>query len=176
MKHVEGHEAPYLCTNALNTAQHKSRVCGTVLWTDGRVLVLPRSLGFGNYFNRSHALFFYSRRLMRFAWLWKWLWQEQCCAKAGCVQVIMSRRVLLHWSPVSFLSLALFRVPVRKKGCQRISVSWVEFILRPVSRPVRLGIELPFGTMTRFYPFFSDNCFVVLPVGRPLWQEDGSVV
>jgi hypothetical protein len=31
--------------------------------------------------------------------------------------------------------------------------------------------------MTRFYPypFFSDNCFVVFPVGRPLWREDGSV-
>jgi hypothetical protein len=23
--------------------------------------------------------------------------------------------------------------------------------------------------------FFSDNCFFVLPVGRPLWREDGSV-
>jgi hypothetical protein len=31
--------------------------------------------------------------------------------------------------------------------------------------------------MTRFcpYPFFSDNSFVVLPVGHPLWREDGSV-
>jgi hypothetical protein len=35
----------------------------------------------------------------------------------------------------------------------------------------------PLGPMTRFYtyPFFSDNCFVALPVGRPLWREDGSV-
>jgi hypothetical protein len=35
----------------------------------------------------------------------------------------------------------------------------------------------PLGSMTRFYPcpFSSDNCFVVLPVGRPLWREDGSV-
>jgi hypothetical protein len=34
----------------------------------------------------------------------------------------------------------------------------------------------PLGPMTRSYPypFFSDNCFVVLPVGRPLWREDGS--
>jgi hypothetical protein len=34
----------------------------------------------------------------------------------------------------------------------------------------------PLGPMTRFYPypFFSDNCFIVLPVGRPLWREDGS--
>jgi hypothetical protein len=33
------------------------------------------------------------------------------------------------------------------------------------------------GPMTRFYPYplFSDNCFVHLPVGRPLWREDGSV-
>jgi hypothetical protein len=46
-----------------------------------------------------------------------------------------------------------------------------------VSRPVRLGIGLPFGSITTFYPypFFSDNCFVDLPVGRPLWREDGSV-
>jgi hypothetical protein len=35
----------------------------------------------------------------------------------------------------------------------------------------------PLRHMTRFYPypFFSDNCFVVLPVGCPLWREDGSV-
>jgi hypothetical protein len=34
----------------------------------------------------------------------------------------------------------------------------------------------PLGPMTRFYlyPFFSDNC-IGLPVGRPLWREDGSV-
>jgi hypothetical protein len=35
----------------------------------------------------------------------------------------------------------------------------------------------PLGPMTRFYPypFFSDNCLFLLPVGRPLWREDGSV-
>jgi hypothetical protein len=35
----------------------------------------------------------------------------------------------------------------------------------------------PLGPMTGFYPypFFSDNCFVVLPVGCPLWREDWSV-
>jgi hypothetical protein len=34
----------------------------------------------------------------------------------------------------------------------------------------------PLGPMTRLhpYPFFNDSCFV-LPVGRPLWREDGSV-
>jgi hypothetical protein len=55
-----------------------------------------------------------------------------------------------------------------------VELSWVEFILQPeVSRPVRLGN----GPPCRFcpYPFFSDNCFLVLPVGRPLWREDGSV-
>jgi hypothetical protein len=33
------------------------------------------------------------------------------------------------------------------------------------------------GPMTRFYPypFFSNNCLFFLPVGRPLWREDGSV-
>jgi hypothetical protein len=50
--------------------------------------------------------------------------------------------------------------------------SWVEFILRPtVGRPVRLGIDTDFIA----YPFFRYNCFVVLPVGRPLWREAGSV-
>jgi hypothetical protein len=35
----------------------------------------------------------------------------------------------------------------------------------------------PLGPMIRFYlyPFFNDNYFVVLPVGGPLWREDGSV-
>jgi hypothetical protein len=35
----------------------------------------------------------------------------------------------------------------------------------------------PLGPMSGFYPypFFSDNCFVFLPVGRPLWWEEGSV-
>jgi hypothetical protein len=49
--------------------------------------------------------------------------------------------------------------------------SSVEFILRPnVSRPVCPGIGLPFGAHAQIlsFPFFSDNCFVVLPVGRPL--------
>jgi hypothetical protein len=42
------------------------------------------------------------------------------------------------------------------------------------SRPVLLGIELPFGTHDHIlsYPLFSDTCFVVLPVRRPLWRED----
>jgi hypothetical protein len=31
------------------------------------------------------------------------------------------------------------------------------------------------GPMARFYPFLSDNCFVVLPVGLPLCREDGSI-
>jgi hypothetical protein len=56
--------------------------------------------------------------------------------------------------------------------------SWVKFILQPtVSRPVYLDIGLPLEPMTRFYPylFFSEHCFVVIPVGRPLWREDGSV-
>jgi hypothetical protein len=57
-------------------------------------------------------------------------------------------------------------------------LSWVEFILRPtVSRLVRLGIGLSFGAHDQIFSlsFFSDNCSVVLPIGRPLWREDGSV-
>jgi hypothetical protein len=40
-----------------------------------------------------------------------------------------------------------------------------------------LVLGSPLGPMTRFYPhpYSSDNCFVVLPVGRLLWREDGSV-
>jgi hypothetical protein len=59
------------------------------------------------------------------------------------------------------------------------------------SRPVELSLSYgrrsvdqfvlvsgsPLGPMTRCYPypFCSDNCFVVLPVGRHLWREDGSL-
>jgi hypothetical protein len=63
----------------------------------------------------------------------------------------------------------------------------------PPPHGVTVGVELRFSYgrqsvdqfvlesgspfMTRFYPcpFFSDNCFVVLPVGRPLWREKGAV-
>jgi hypothetical protein len=40
-----------------------------------------------------------------------------------------------------------------------------------------LVLGSPLGPMTKFYPspFLSDNCFVVLPVGCPLWWEDCSV-
>jgi hypothetical protein len=35
----------------------------------------------------------------------------------------------------------------------------------------------PLGPMTKFYPypFFIDNCVVVLPVGRSIWRKDKSV-
>jgi hypothetical protein len=57
---------------------------------------------------------------------------------------------------------------------------WVELSLFYAGRSVDQFILVsgsPLGPMTRFYPypFFIDNCFVVLPVGRPLWREDGSV-
>jgi hypothetical protein len=47
---------------------------------------------------------------------------------------------------------------------------------RPVDQFVLVSGS-PLGPRTRFYPypFFSDNCFVVLHVERPLWREDGSV-
>jgi hypothetical protein len=55
-------------------------------------------------------------------------------------------------------------------------LSWV--CLRPtVSRPVRLGIRLPFGAHDQILSlsFLYDICLFFLPVGRPLWREDGSV-
>jgi hypothetical protein len=58
--------------------------------------------------------------------------------------------------------------------------SWIELSLSYGRRSVDQFVLIsgsPLGPMTRFYlyPFFSDKCFVVLPVGRPLWREDGSV-
>jgi hypothetical protein len=60
------------------------------------------------------------------------------------------------------------------------SLSWVEWSLSYGQRSVDQFILVsgsPLGPMTRFYPyrFFSSNCFVVFPVGRPLLREDGSV-
>jgi hypothetical protein len=60
------------------------------------------------------------------------------------------------------------------------SLSGVELSLSYGRRSVYQFILVsgsPLGPMTRFYPysFFSDNCFVVLPVGRPLWWEDEPV-
>jgi hypothetical protein len=57
-------------------------------------------------------------------------------------------------------------------------LSWVEFIVRPtVSRSIRFGIALPFGAHDHILSlsFLWWKLFVVLPVGRPLWREDGSI-
>jgi hypothetical protein len=58
-------------------------------------------------------------------------------------------------------------------------LAWVELSLSYGRRSVDhflLVSGSPLGPMTRFYLYFfsSDNCFVVLPVGRPLWREDRS--
>jgi hypothetical protein len=57
---------------------------------------------------------------------------------------------------------------------------WVELSLSYCRRLVDqfvLVLGSPLGPMIRFYPypFFSDNCSVVLTVRSPLWREDGSV-
>jgi hypothetical protein len=61
-----------------------------------------------------------------------------------------------------------------------LSGVWVELSLSYGRRPVDQFVLVSGSSLvpiTRFYPypFFSDNYFVVLPVGRPLWREDGSV-
>jgi hypothetical protein len=61
-----------------------------------------------------------------------------------------------------------WRILVNTVELSWVELSWVEFILRPtISRPVRLGIGLPFGAHDQILSlsFLSDNCFVVL---RPL--------
>jgi hypothetical protein len=72
------------------------------------------------------------------------------------------------------------QLPVKMPSCALKELSWVELSLSYGRRSVDQFILVsgsPLGPMTRFYPypFFSDNCFVVLSVGRPLWWEDGSV-
>jgi hypothetical protein len=64
-------------------------------------------------------------------------------------------------------------------GAQEL-LSWVEDSLSHGRRSVVQFVSVsgsPLGPMARFhpYPFFSDNCFLVLLAGRPLWREDGSV-
>jgi hypothetical protein len=76
------------------------------------------------------------------------------------------------------LSLEQRHLPLvsRAVGVVVLLVGW--FVMRPtVSQPVRLSIGLPFGAHASFflYTFCRDDYFVVLPVGRPLWREDGSV-
>jgi hypothetical protein len=61
-----------------------------------------------------------------------------------------------------------------------LELSWVELSLSYGLRSVDQFVLVsgsPLGPMTRFYlyPFVSENCFVVLPVWRALWREDGSV-
>jgi hypothetical protein len=60
------------------------------------------------------------------------------------------------------------------------NLSWVALSLSYGRRSVDQFVLVsgsPLGPVTRFYPypFCSENCFIVLPVGRPLWREDGSV-
>jgi hypothetical protein len=69
---------------------------------------------------------------------------------------------------------------ISQKAKEKHELSWVELSLSYGRRSVDQFVLVSgsrLGPMIRFYPypFFSDNCFVVLPVGRPLWREDGSV-
>jgi hypothetical protein len=75
---------------------------------------------------------------------------------------------------------SLFVAPYDSQGYGGGILTRVELNLsycrRPADQFVLVSSYL-FGPMTRFYPypFFSDSCFVVLPVGHPLWREDLSV-
>jgi hypothetical protein len=82
----------------------------------------------------------------------------------------------LWWKKRSVTSYNCFwTLPEQSISGPSPELSWV-YLQSMVNQPVHLGMGLPLGPMTRFYPypFFSDNCFV-LPVGFPLWWEDGSV-
>jgi hypothetical protein len=54
----------------------------------------------------------------------------------------------------------------------KINGTTVELSLSYGQRSVQFVLvsDSPLGPLTRFYPypFFSNNCFVVIPVGRPL--------
>jgi hypothetical protein len=87
---------------------------------------------------------------------------------------------------ISFAYVFVGLRPLTTTSCRRLTIDsclnfdWVESSLSYGRRSVDQFVLVsgsPLGSMTRFYPypFFSDNCFVVLPVGRPLWREYGSV-
>jgi hypothetical protein len=57
--------------------------------------------------------------------------------------------------------------------------SWAELMLWPtVSRSVRLGVGHPFGAYDQIllFPFFCRKIVLLFVLGRPLWQEDGSII
>jgi hypothetical protein len=59
--------------------------------------------------------------------------------------------------------------PTRSGGCRPSKAKEELSCRRSVDKFVLISSS-PLGPITRFYPylFFSDNCFVVLSVGRPL--------
>jgi hypothetical protein len=65
------------------------------------------------------------------------------------------------------------------QGTQNVNSCWLELMLWPtVSRPIRLGVGHPFGTHDQIFlfPLFWRTVALLFDLGRPLWQEDGSVV
>jgi hypothetical protein len=80
---------------------------------------------------------------------------------------------VVSWSALSDERLGLSPVSQCQQYLVELSLSYGR---RSVDQFILVSGS-PLGPMTRFYPylFFSDNCFIVLHVGRPLWREDGSV-
>jgi hypothetical protein len=78
------------------------------------------------------------------------------------------------YSRVSELSIQVENVIEVTRSPAWVELNWV--YLTAVSQFVLVSGS-PLGPTIRFYPypFFSGNRFVFLPVGRPLWREDGSV-
>jgi hypothetical protein len=105
-------------------------------------------------------------------------WQySRCCIEqlkrkeGASVMAVLCCRFCAVASDVSEVSDSIFTIEL----CRfELSLSYCR---RSVDQFVLVSGS-PLGPMTRFYPypFSSDNCFVALPAGRPLWREDGSVI
>jgi hypothetical protein len=107
-----------------------------------------------------------------------------CCAPSLTRGRVCSLQLLLGPASAVFLKVEsdCLTTDVQSASlscCQAtICSSWSVFLelsWRSVDQLILVSGS-PLESMTIFYPypFFSDNCFV-LPVGRPLWREDGSV-
>jgi hypothetical protein len=98
--------------------------------------------------------------------------ESRACGVSGCRCTGWCKGWVAFWLCYGFFAQTFVR-------CNRLTSRWwlvgSSCGRRSVDQFVLVSGS-PLGPMTRFYLFPSfDNYFVVLPVMRPLWREDGSV-